>query len=360
MKMGKVAFVLAAFVVILAMGCGSGPGPGTESTSARDAARVDVRWDNDSGGFLTVENNTPEDLILFAGSINNRNILGGVRQLANRRIDFFSKVQSDSGNFLLRAVKESVYRSKGSQLDSDDVIFATLVVFNKTDARAVNVIIQRYVGGDAVVIMNNDTNMTMQIRVGRPDGDVLTTLAPLERNKRVYMAFEPLGYVFFPVYQFYDRATMGIRSIMAQSLFDGMPMMPRPPTPGQPIPVINWDANPQGLVAPFATLLIANESNRGCYLTRGGSYMSNQNGTQMINPGIETYELNLNGQPSLRIGGMGIDFVLGAANIMEIPAFQFEAATTYQISARPGNAVIIERVGAVDTSGSLRLELLNE
>jgi hypothetical protein len=49
--------------------------------------------------------------------------------------------------------------------------------------------------------------MALQIRVDRPDGPTLKTLAPLERNKRVYMDFNPDGYFFFPVYQYYDRSS---------------------------------------------------------------------------------------------------------------------------------------------------------
>jgi len=359
MKVKKLFLLPVTVLLLLAIGCGSGPAPGTESTSVRDAARADVRWDNDSAGYLTVQNDIDEDLILFAGSINNRNILGGVRKLSSRRVDFSDKLSESSGTFLLRAVKESVYRSKGSGLGSDDIIFASLVVFDKNEIRPITVNIQRYLGGNAVIIIQNDTNMALQIRVDRPDGPTLTTLAPLERNKRVYMDFSPDGYVFFPVYQYYDRVTMGIRSIMAQSLFDGIPMMPEIPRPGRDAPVVNFDSTPAGLFSPFATLIVTNELNRGIYLLQGSSRKYNQNGTTMINPGSETYELNLLGQARLEMGGLRVDPGLGQANVLEIPEYTYEAEYTYQVRVRQGQRPVINRIGKSDTS-NLRLELLNE
>jgi len=357
MKIRRIAFVLIILAIMLAMGCGTTPG--TENTSARAAAGVNVKWDNDAAGYLTVQNDVNEDLILFAGSINNRNILGGVRKLAARRVDFAPRLNEPSGTFLLRAVKESIYRSKGSSINSDDIIFAGLVVFDKNDPRPISINIQKFLGGNAEITIQNDTNMALQIRVDRPDGPTLTTLAPLERNKKIYMDFNPAGYTFFPVYQYYDRSTMGIRSIMAQSLYDGIPMMPIIPRPGVNIPIVNFDSTPANLFSPFAAVIVTNETNRGAYLLQGSSRMTNQNGTQMINPGSETYELDLQKQATLTIGGMAVDLGLGQANNIRIPENRYRAEYSYQIRIRQGASPIITELGKSDTS-SLNLSLLNE
>jgi len=359
MRMKQTIIVLAALITALAVAGCTGVKPGTQDTSPGQAARVNVNWDNDPNGYLTVQNDLNEDLILFAGSINNSNILGGVRKLESRRVDFFDKLQEPSGTFLLRAVKESVYRSMGSNVASDDIVFAGLVVFDKNDPRPININIQRYLGGNAQIRIQNDTNMALQIRIDRPDGPVLTTLAPLERNKLVYMDFNPDGYFFFPVYQYYDRTTMGIRSITAQSLADGIPMMPEIPRPGRNLPVINFDSTPANLFSPFATVIVTNETNRGVYFLQGSSRMTNQNGTTMINPGSETYELNLQKQPSLVIGGLQIDAGLGQANNIQIPEFNYRAEYNYQIRVRQGALPVITELGRSDTS-VLSLRLLNE
>jgi len=357
MKKSRIALVATAIVVLLAAGCRTSPG--TETTTPRQASGANVKWDNDSAGYLTVQNDVNEDLILFAGSINNRNILGGVRKLAARRIDFSSRLHESSGTFLLRAVKEVDYRTKGSRINSDDIIFAGLIVFDKNNPRPININIQKYLGGDAQITIQNDTNMALQIRIDRPDGPTLTTLAPLERNKKVYMDFNPAGYMFFPVYQYYDRSTEGIRSITAQSLYDGVPMMPIIPRPGVDIPVVNFDSTPANLFSPFATVIVTNETNRGAYFLHGSSRMTNQNGTQMINPGSETYELNLQKQPRLVIGGLSVDLTLGQANVIRIPEQAYRAEYSYQIRIRQGAAPVVTELGRSDTN-NLAIHLLNE
>ena len=358
MRLRQIVVLLAMITFLLAVtGCGTTSG--SKDSSPREAARANVKWDDDPAGYLTVQNDVNEDLILFAGSINNRNILGGVNKLATRRVDFFGKLSESSGTFLLRAVKETVYRTKGSNMNSDDIVFAGLVVFDKNDPRPITINIQKFLGGEAVITIQNDTNMALQIRVDRPDGPTLTTLAPLERNKKVFMDFSPDGYVFFPVYQYFDRATMGIRSITAQSLFDGIPMMPEVPRPGRDAPVINFDSTPSNLFSPFATLIVTNESNRGVYLLQGSSRKTNQNGTTMINPGSDTYELNLMKQSRLIIGGMAIDPVLGQANVVPIPDYEYRAEYTYQIRFRQGAQPAIVELGRSDIN-NLAINLLNE
>jgi hypothetical protein len=344
--------------LFIAAACGTSPTAGDSST-ARQAARVDVKWSDDKDGYLTVNNNVNDPLILFAGTINNRNIIGGVRAGATRRIDFFETVSDYSGTFLLRAVKETAYRSKGSSLGSDDIIFAGIVVYDKNDPRPIQVDINKVLGGDACIIIQNDTSMALQIRVDRPDGPTLTTLAPMERNKRVYMDFNPDGYFFFPVYQYYDRASMGIRSITAKSLADGIPLMPEIPRPGRDVPVINFDASPAGLFSPFATLIVTNETNRGGYLLQGSSRKTNKNGTTMVNPGSETYELNLQKQEHLKIGGMLFDLNLGQANNVPIPEYDYQAGYNYQIRIRQGQTVTVEQLNKSDTDEFV-IVLVNE
>jgi hypothetical protein len=356
--MKKAIFGLAIAVMVIVTGCATQSG--AESTSARQAAQADIKWENDAAGYLTVNNNVNEPLVLFAGTITNQHILGGVRALASRRVDFFDKVADSSGTFLLRAVKETVYRGKGSSLNSDDIIFAGLVVFDKSNPRAIQININQVLGGEAYVVIQNDVSMALQIRIDRPDGPTLTTLAPLERNKKVYMEFNPDGYMFYPVYEYYDRSSMGIRSTMARSLADGVPMMPIVPTPGVNAPILNFDNAPADLFSPFATLIVTNETTRGAYLLEGSSRKTNQNGTTMINPGSETYELNLQKQPRLRIGGLNVDLSLGAANVIRIPEYEYEAGYNYQVRIRQGGtASEVIRLGQ-SSNDDFSIQLVNE
>jgi uncharacterized protein YceK len=343
---------------VLVTGCGTVKS-GDESSSARQAARAKVKWDDDKTGYLTVNNNTGSQLILFAGSINNAHILGGVKAQASRRVDFFDTVSDPSGSFLLRAVKEETYRNKGSSMVSDDIIFAGLVTYTKNEPRAIQVNINHALAGEAYLVIQNDSNMALQIRLDRPDGPTLTTLSPMERNKKVYMEFNTDGYMFFPVYEYYDRVSMGIRSIMPTSLADGKPMMPVVPRPGVNIPIVNFEARPANLFSPFATLVVTNETDRGAYMLNGSSRMTNQNGTTMINPGSETYELNLQKQQSLTIGGLNIDLSLGASNYIKVPEAVYEAGYNYQVRVRQGAPAVVTKMGKSQTD-DLSIQLVNE
>ncbi|MDR2193256.1 MAG: hypothetical protein LBP19_02145 [Treponema sp.] len=357
---GLIAVFAAVIGLVSCVATSSSVTTGADSSTPQQAAKADVKWDDDSAGYLTVNNNVSDPLILFAGTINNRNIIGGVRGGSSRRIDFFETVADSSGTFLLRAVKETAYRSKGSDLSSDDVIFAGIVAYNKDAPRAIQLDINKALGGDACIIIQNDSSMALQIRVDRPDGPTLTTLAPLERNKRVYMDFNPDGYFFFPVYQYYDRSSMGVRSVTAKSLADGIPMMPDIPRPGKDIPVINFDASPAGLFSPFATLLVTNETTRGGYLLEGSSRKTNQNGTTMVNPGTDTFELNLQKQERLTFGSLSFDLNLGQANVVPIPEYEYQAGYNYQIRIRQGGQpATIEQLNKSDTDEFV-IQLVNE
>jgi len=169
----------------------------------------------------------------------------------------------------------------------------------------------------------------------------------------------PDGYTFFPVYRFYDRANQGIRSITAQSLADGRFMNPVIPGQGN-IPVVHFDATPSGFFSPFATLIIANESSEAVFLTmRGATRLTSQNGQRALNPGNHTFELNLEKQPKLPIGGLSFDPNKGAAQIVNIPEYTYEAEYTYRVSFRPGAVPSVTRLQKADTS-SLTIPLLNE
>jgi predicted phosphodiesterase len=94
-------------------------------------------------------------------------------------------------------------------------------------------------------------------------------------------------------------------------------MMPEIPRAGRDTPVINFDSTPASMFSPFATLIVTNETDRGLYLLQGSSCKINQNGTTMINPGSETYELNLQKQSHLVVGGLKIDVGLGQSENKE-------------------------------------------
>lgn len=358
-----IAFFVAMAAVFVLSGCSTTKNQMDQGSTAKEAGKLKIVMDDDPNGLLTVNNGTTEDLLLFVGSINNKNNIGGIRQLSTRRVDFFDKVTEDTGSFLLRAVKYSTYTAKGSNLDAaDDVIFAKIVTYDKKNPRTMSVDIQKSLGGDALIVLQNDSNMALEIRLDSLSSPTLTTLAPLERNKKVYLDFKPEGYVFFPIYKYYDRTSGEIRTLDTLNLADGVPMRPVPQGAGS-AQVVSFDGKPAELYAPFAALVLVNETGRGAYLLQGGgngTRMESIHGNTMINPGMETFELDLSKQESLTIGGLSIDLSLGRENVIAVPEYTYVAGGNYQVRVRgAGQKPVITEVGKSDTV-QLTIRLVNE
>jgi hypothetical protein len=125
------------------------------------------------------------------------------------------------------------------------------------------------------------------------------------------------------------------------------------------VPVINFDSNPAGLFSPFATLIVTNETSRGGYLLQGSNRKTNKNGTTMINPGSETFELDLQKQEHLPIGGMFFDLSLGQANNIPIPEYDYQAGYNYQVRIRQGQPAAITQLNKSDTDEFV-IVLVNE
>jgi hypothetical protein len=319
-----------------------------------------VSWDDEPGGILSVSNNIDESLILFAGSINNQNIIGGIRNLGSRYFDIFDNVPAGVGSFLLRAVKETNYRAKGSNLAEDDIIFAHIVTYDTRSPREVRINIQKSLGGEAQIYANNDSDMVLEIRLNSPTGQAITTLAPWERNKLIYLDPNSRGYQFFPVFQYYDRKAMGIRTVAANGLNDSIMMAPVVPGSGRSIPLLPFEFNSRDLFSPFATLIVRNELRGAIYFSQGTNPLTSQSGMEMINPGTEIFELDLNNQKSLVMGGFNIDVGRGASNYIKIPDFKYEAGVNYELRVKSdGSIEQISAVGSADLS-DLKIALVNE
>ncbi|MDR0910504.1 MAG: hypothetical protein LBM77_12150 [Spirochaetaceae bacterium] len=359
----KKGLFLALWVVLgtaLLVGCGTKPASGDQSSTAKEAAEANVKWDNDDSGYLTVNNNLQEPLILFAGTINNRHILGGVRGMENRLIDFYGQVSESNGVFLLRAIREETYRAKGSSVSSDDVISANLVSYDKNNSRMTNIDISQDLGGNAVIMLQNDSNMAMEVRINSPTGPKLTTLPPLARNQKVYLNQNPDGYIFFPIYQYYDKESMSVRSVAISDLAGGYPMNPQPEKPGMTMPVVNFNYDASKLYSPFANLVVTNGTDRGAFLLFGSTRMTSTSGMRMINPGNETFELDLQKSDHLVINSLQIDLSLGASNYLKIPGNDYLAGYNYQVQVNgQGQPLTVTQLNKSDTN-NLAIQLVNE
>ncbi|MDR2922741.1 MAG: hypothetical protein LBU85_05305 [Treponema sp.] len=366
MKRKKTMIVPAIIALLLAaVGCAGSPEKGDQSSTAKEAKKAvsEGIYKDDPRGTLNIVNNMDVPLILFVGSINNNNMIGGVLAESERNFDITKKLpeSSNNGSFLLRAVREADYSEFGSKLEERHIRYASLITYDKKDMRLVRRIIQKDLGGDAQVIINNDSDLILEIRLNKRDGHAITTLGPWERDKVVYLDPNSRGYTFYPVWQFYDKASGGVRSIQPEGLNDTFQMRPVVPGSPTPIPRLPFSLNNDNLFTPFATLTVSNETYNGINFQRGTSPLTCQNGYEMINPGAETFELDLNRQPVMVIGGFSIDIGRGVRNYIPVPEFRYEAGYNYVLRLRSdGTLAPIERSSKMDTTGNLRINLINE
>jgi len=355
MKEKKIAmFCLAALLIAAFIGCAGGPEKGDQSSSPKEASRAGVKWDNDPNGYLYLRNNIKEPLILFAGAVNNKNILGGIRAESDRRIAYFDAVNETTGTFLLRAVKESVYRSKGSGISSEDVVYAHIVTFDKKQPKATQLNIDFRLGGSSYVVIENHTNMALEVVLDSPSAETLTTLAPGEMNKKVYMEPSTEGYVFYPVFKYYDKKSDVIQSVEPDR---GVARLMNPAIPSQTVstPTIKFDNTSIGnLTFRFSTIIVRNEGIEAVRLLEGSGRVMNVNRTNIVNPGNETYNIFIGDRPqdrtySIEYGGKSYP----------VTTTRFIPGNTYQILFDGKGNPVINPLGEFDKS-ELSITLLNQ
>jgi len=367
--MKKILLMLAVvFTVAAFMNCAGGPEKGDQSTKPKEAAKADVQWDNspkqsssglkmddDSGAYLVINNNINEALILFAGAVNNNYILGGIRPLSTRRINFNNVVSESAGTFLLRAIKESVYRTKGSGIDSNDVVYAHLVTYDKKNPRVVQLNIDKRLGGQALVVIENHTKMALEVVLNSPDAETLTTLAPGEMNKTVYLEPDPNGYVFYPIFKYYDKTAGVIQSVETDRGTARRMNPENPKETGRTITIKFDNVSADRLTFRFATIIVRNEGEEGIFLLEGGGVrLRHQNNGNLINPGNETFNIFLDGRAQYRT----YQFDYFGKNY-PVERYNYKPGNTYQITFNSDGTSKIDDLKGFNVS-DLTLPLVNQ
>ncbi|GHV73114.1 hypothetical protein AGMMS49940_04160 [Spirochaetia bacterium] len=369
MKMKIFGWLAIAVLIMVFVGCGSTPESGERSSTAKEARSVNVNWDSESTGTLTITNNTQEAFILFAGSISNQGIIGGIKSGPNvtRNFDIFDDVSENNGVFLLRAVRESDYRSEGSKINEDDVKFARLVTYDKNQRNMrTDIIIDNTsaYGGNEIVFFENDSNLVLEIRLDSPTGEKVATLPPFQRKKPVALQPDPqrFGYTYYPTYIYYDEKQHDVRSITTTDLAQGISALPIDPDSGQNVPFVVFPKpNTNNISHPVATLIVRNESDSGVLFRTGASPLRSIRGNGMINGGgEETFELDMNKMTTREIGGLNIDLRKGQENVKQVERKAYQAGWNYTLTlGRDGNLTWSED-GYLPDANRLNISLVNE
>lgn len=177
------ALLFAAAVVV---GCGSTP----KRQVMKDMKTLS--YTNQPNGELELINRTEYELVIFAGTIDRKNILGGIHAGDSRAFDFRAYVNSQSGAFLCRAVNKEIYEQKSGFINETDVVWAKLVTFG--EAKSSFTIVPE-VGGEGKLLFENASPYPVEVRLNGTTGKVLTTLPPYCKEQYVYVKPNKRGYV---------------------------------------------------------------------------------------------------------------------------------------------------------------------
>lgn len=361
---GMVAVVIASASLIV--GCASTKS-GADYSTAKQAAKLDISFANEATGTLTVQNDVKEPLVLFAGSIANNHVIGGIKALDTRTFEIFDDLPSEKsrGTFLLRAVKESVYRSKGTALDKDDVIFGRVITYDSNDRnKQTNITIQSRNGGDGIVYFENDSNLVLELRLDSPEGETIAVLSPFQRKTQIHLEPNPYGYTYFPVWRYYDKKNDTIGTISVTDLSQGESASPVVPGSGRdPQFVVFPKPDVSKIYAPVFQVRIANETSGGILFRSGQTpQITRDTGIAMVNSGesIVGFEFDMKNNKEREIGGLNFDIRKGNDKAISIPRYTYKAGCVYTITLRKDFTVSISESEPDSDLNNLDIPLVNE
>jgi len=177
--------MLVAIVALLATGCVSSK-PQTEQTTEQTA---DI-FANEKDGILTVENQTGVDIVLFAGIVEGRRVLGGIRGNSIRSFDI-SKIENipEKGVFIIRGVPADLYQQKNDRLTESDVLYTGLVVFDLKDTNKIEKLIPGEIDEtmSSLVHVSNYSRTVCELRINAPTGPAIAVISPVQEYKAIWI-----------------------------------------------------------------------------------------------------------------------------------------------------------------------------
>lgn len=227
LNMKKRIITVVLFVVLILT---VGTSLGAESRASSKTKKLSFESEE---GSLLITNYTSYDVVVFAGRVEKKLILGGVRSGEERSFNL-SKLPKipKSGELLVRIVPTSTYYEK-KRITEDDVVYTRLVAYNLDDKKVESVIDipenidmeQRF----CAYLTNPSDAFLLEVREMSPNGDVIATLPPMQSDKRIFLLpkddYRP--YILFPSFVCRDPKTKELVTI-ASSAKDRMALRPRP------------------------------------------------------------------------------------------------------------------------------------
>lgn len=260
-----------------------------------DFTEDEIKWSDDNGGTLEVQNNSNKDMILFVGqSPKPDDIMGGVRSGKSKTFDI-SKHVSDfgvGGYAIIRGVSRDEYNEKRFDLSNAKWEFSSMVTYKADIKYRIN--IDLAYTGDYAVRLTNKAKVGLELRKNSPQGEKVAYLPASSVNNMLY-AQTSAAITLFPVYVFYNRTTQEVNTLYATDLEESITVSPRSAkdltkllTYYLPFNAEDaWIQIMKKLKSPVAYISVQNGmDNQSIYFTNAGStWLYSQEGYDAIGPG---------------------------------------------------------------------------
>jgi hypothetical protein len=315
------AVILAALLALMG-GCVSAQGernPVIQTDEGKDYATINakgVSFKNESGS-LTINNQASFDVIIFAGKVENGNVMGGVKAGAGRSFNLSKlPLPERKGSFLIRAAAFETYSKKNLRVTEEDVIYSGLVVFDLTDpGDRTNLNIFKGVDKTAssFIYATNNSNFVLELRLGTPTGEKIATLPPLLENKKIWIEPLPDGlpYRFYATYVYVDPRTNEITSIVPNSKKDSDWAYPDKNSANITPMRFEGPQGGGGIGYQVAFVRINNGSSEGLQFRNAGTILADQKGIRFTASGRQgVYEIpaTLSGDDGQPYTGLLLEF----------------------------------------------------
>lgn len=340
MKRGK--FIAISVLILLAML----PLPAKkakETNSSVQLKKKELSFDN-QGGSLTVRNETGNELVIFAGKVEKEAVLGGVHAHSSTNFNL-KKIPGipESGSLLIRAASAEVYKNK-TRVTEDDVIFTGLVVYNLTDSGD-RIDVSIYKGIDVqqkhcIYVSNLSPNYVLELRKDTPSqGEVIATLPPLQRHKRIFLEPDPDGYGtdIYPTFIYIDPKTGEKTSMMGKDQ-DAETVLPDPVGSSE-INSYEWNGPSAGAINyKVAFIKLKNNTKKSIEFRDGTKDLLSNKGRRLTPSGrLDTYEI------ASEMGASGQTYTGLACRIapniytMPLSKYVFKPGFVYELSVTDMN-----------------------
>ena len=298
MMKAKTLLWACAAMLFAAMVAGCVSTPDQKSGNSVELKEKEISFTSEPG-LLAMTNHTNQDVVVFAGPLNRDVILGGIKKGSRRTFDL-NKISGlpKNGSLLVRVVTYNTYKKGKARITDEDVIYTGLVVY---DLKAPKDITELSIYKDidteqkyCVYLTNKSENFVVEVRLEKPNGETIATLAPLESDKCVYLAQKGTGkgYKFFPQFIYVDPRT-NEKTVLNVPQKENVQVMDPDPVGGEFTPVVFEAPKNHNLSYSLAFLTIRNDTKAGMEFRNSRTSLPNQRGRRFTAPGrSDVYELD--------------------------------------------------------------------